>query len=110
MLMQLSQEIHALASTTQKLFTKFTFVQNTVTDSHALLLDDVVRCGLLQLMSEAETLMVELEVLQTDLEACGYIIKKTRWAVKDARNVTRILAKMDDVEDGLTKWTAFLSL
>lgn len=75
-----------------------------------MLLDDVVRCGLLQLISEAETLMADLEALQINLEMCGYIAQKTRWAIKDARTATRILARIKDVEDGLTKWTAFLSL
>lgn len=110
MLTQHLQEIHALASTTNKLSLKLIFVENTVTNSHALLLDDVARRGLVQLTSEAETLVAEIEALQLNLEMCGYITQKTRWAIKDARTAARILSKMKDVEDGLSKWTSFLSL
>lgn len=110
MLTQHSQEIHALANSTRKLSTKFIFVRDTIASSHALLLDDFVRCALLQLTSEAEYLMAEIQALHIKLESCGYITKRTRWALKDARIAARILVKMVDVEDGLAKWTSFLSL
>jgi cell division septum initiation protein DivIVA len=74
------------------------------------LLDDVVRHGLFQLVTEAQDLMEEIEVLQTNLEERGYLAQKTRWAMKDARIATRILAKLEGIEDGLTKWMAFVSL
>jgi hypothetical protein len=54
--------------------------------------------------------MEEIEVLQTNLEERGYLAQKTRWAMKDARIATRILAKLEGIEDGLTKWMAFVSL
>ena len=104
------QEIHALVLTTHKLSTKLTYVQNTVASSHAFLLDDVVRHGLFQLVTEAQKLMEEIEVLQTNLEERGYIAQKTRWAMRDARVATRILAKLEVTEDGRTKWRAFTSL
>lgn len=74
------------------------------------MLDDVVRHGLCQLVTEAQDLMEEIEVLQTNLEERGYLAQKTRWAMKDARIATRILAKLEGIEDGLTKWMAFVSL
>ena len=79
-------------------------------NSHAFLLDDVVRHGLFQLVTEAQNLMEETEILQTNLEERGYIAQKTRWAMKDARIATRIMAKVEGIEDGLTKWMAFVSL
>jgi cell division septum initiation protein DivIVA len=82
----------------------------TVASSHAFLLDDVVRHGLFQLVSEAQQLMDEIEALQTKLEERGYIAQKTRWAMKDARIATQILLKLEGIEDGLTKWMAFVSL
>ena len=54
--------------------------------------------------------MEEIQALQTSLEERGYIAQKTRWAMKDARIATRILAKLEGIEDGLTKWMAFVSL
>lgn len=54
--------------------------------------------------------MDEIEVLQTNLEERGHIAQKTRWAMKDARIATRILLKLEGIEDGLTKWMAFVSL
>jgi hypothetical protein len=65
---------------------------------------------LYQLVTEAQQLMDEIEVLQTRLEERGYIAQKTRWAMKDARIATRILLKLEGIEDGLTKWMAFVSL
>lgn len=104
------EEIVALADTTGKLAMKFAFVENTVTGSHTALMDDIIRQGLLQLVEEAELATKELESLQERLEECGSFLQRTRWAIKDARTVKSVLTKVENVEDGLSKWIHYVSL
>jgi hypothetical protein len=104
------EEINALALATQELCVKFAYVQETVTDSPATLVDDVTRHGLTQLVKKAQAVMTELSTLHNKLEAKDHILQKARWAVKDAKIAKAALDKVSDIEEGLSMWISFISL
>lgn len=104
------EEISSLALATQELCVKFAYVQETVTDSPATLVDDVTRRGLTQLVERAQAVTTELSTLHTRLEAKDPILQKARWAVKDAKTAKAALEKVKDIEEGLSMWISFISL
>lgn len=103
------EEVKALSVTSSQLAVKFAFVQDTVANSHALL-DDVIRQGLMQLVTEAKAATEELEILQKKLEEHGSAFQRTRWAVKDARTAKRISNTVKDIEEGLSEWIDYITL
>jgi len=104
------EEINALALATHGICTKFAYVEDTVTNSPATLVDNITRDGLTQLVSKAQTVISELGILHAKLEAYDNISQKARWAVKDAKNARNALAKIKGVEEGLSMWINFISL
>ena len=103
-------EINALALATQELCIKFAYVQETVTNSPTTLVDDVARRGLTQLVDKTQSVTAELSTLHTRLEAYNNISQRARWAVKDAKIARSALAKVKEVEEGLSMWISFISL
>lgn len=85
-------------------------MQDTIADSHDALLDDVILQGLVQLVTEAQTATGELEILQKKLEDYGSVSQRARWAVKDARTAKSISSTVKDIEEGLSRWTDYISL
>ncbi|GAB7322040.1 hypothetical protein MBLNU13_g03089t2 [Cladosporium sp. NU13] len=104
------EEINALSLATQQLCVKFAYVQQTVTDSPTILVDDVPRLGLTQLVSKAQSVTAELSTLHDRLESYDAIFQKARWAVKDAKTAKTALDKVKDIEEGLSMWISFISL
>lgn len=104
------EEIQALSDTAGQLAIKFAFVQDTIADSHNALLDNIIRQGLMQLVTEAKAATEELETLQKKLEEHGSAFQRTRWAVKDARIAKRISNTIETIDQGLSKWINYISL
>jgi hypothetical protein len=104
------EEINALALATQEICIKFAYVEDTVTNSPATLVDDITRHGLTQLVSKAQSVTSELSTLHAKLRAYGIVSQRTRWAAKDAKTARNALAKVKDVEEGLSAWINFISL
>lgn len=103
-------EIKALALATQELCIRFANVQETVTNSPTTLVDDLARRGLTQLVGKTSSVTTELSTLHKRLEAYSIISQRARWAVKDAKIAKSALAKLKEVEEGLSMWISFISL
>jgi hypothetical protein len=104
------EEINALALATQELCIKFAYVEDTITNSPATLVDNVTRDGLTQLIGRVQSVVAELSKLHAKLETYDTLFQKAKWAVKDAKTAKTALAKVKDVEEGLSMWISFITL
>jgi hypothetical protein len=54
--------------------------------------------------------VAELSKLHAKLETYDTLFQKAKWAVKDAKTAKTALAKVKDVEEGLSMWISFITL
>lgn len=104
------EEVLALAQATKNLATMVARVEDTVTNSHVTLVDDVTRQGLMQLVFKAKAATKQLGILQKRLETYNAISLKAKWTVKDACTAKEVLAMIRDTGEELSVWINFISL
>jgi hypothetical protein len=92
------EEIQALARRLSFLDAELQSIQSAITNSHPLLSNAIIRQSIEELVTDLLERLQKLQTLHSRLDQHGKLRQKTKWTVKDAAAVTKMLCKIQEVE------------
>ena len=104
-------EIQSLATRLSQLATELRCIQNATTRSHpVLMMDAIIRQSLDDLLKDVQRRLSKLESLHARLEKHGSTRQKIQWAIHDASEAEKMLAKTREVEQRVAHMMILMSL
>jgi len=103
-------EIQTLATRLSLLAAELQSIKNAAARSHPVLMDDIIRQSLSDLLTEVRKRLTKLESLHFRIEQCGPMRQKFQWTVKDAGSAEKMLNKTQEIEQRLANLMTLVSL